>query len=57
MYIGVNMRKLLDFAESYPDKWHTFNGIDRATVNAVHSLDRLGLIEVNYYRQFRLLTR
>jgi len=44
--MGINMRNMLRFVMDYPG-WHTFDKRCRATVDAVKSLARLGLIEVN----------
>jgi DNA-binding MarR family transcriptional regulator len=42
------------FALSYPASWHTY-GKDRSTVNALHSLEAMGFIEISREtRQFRL---
>jgi len=49
--MGKNMKHALNFAKKYPG-WHTF-AKDRATVNAVHNLQRKGLIEINSFNQFR----
>jgi len=50
--MGKNMIRLLRFAIQFPS-WHTY-GKDRATVDAVKRLERLGFVEINEYRQFRL---
>jgi hypothetical protein len=51
--MGRHQLRLLKFAIKYHNEWHTF-GTDSTTVNAVKSLCRLGLLEVNEFRQFRL---
>lgn len=44
--MGENMKNMLRFLMDYPG-WHSFNKRCRATVDAVKSLERLELIEVN----------
>jgi hypothetical protein len=51
--MGRNMLRLLRFALKY-EGWHTY-GTDQSTVRALESLEALGLIEVNEYRQFRVI--
>lgn len=53
MRLNHDMTNALDFARRYPDKWHTFNQAEPATVAAVERLRDLGLVEVNSYGQFR----
>lgn len=50
--MGKHQLRLLKFAIKYSG-WNGF-GTDSSTVNAVRSLCRLGLLEVNEHRQFRL---
>jgi hypothetical protein len=50
--MGKHQLRLLKFAIRYRG-WHGF-GTDRTTTSAVRSLVRLGLLEVNEFRQFRL---
>ena len=45
--------RLLEFAIRYKG-WHSY-GTDTATVKTVKSLVKLGLLEINSYRQFRLI--
>ena len=49
--MGRHQLRLLKFALDYPG-WQP-HGTDRQTVRAVNSLARIGLIEVNPFRQFR----
>jgi hypothetical protein len=51
--MGRHQLRLLKFAIKYSG-WQGF-GTDASTVNAVRSLVRMGLLEVNEFRQFRLL--
>jgi len=53
MRLGKNMRHALEFAKKYAGKWQGFAS-DRATRNAIQSLQRQGLIEVNEFQQFRV---
>lgn len=53
--IGHNMAHALAFIEGCRG-WSTY-ATDRATVNAVKSLARRGLVEVNAYHQFRAVRR
>lgn len=53
MTIGKNMRHALDFATKHPG-WHDYNKKDRATVNAINSLEKLDLVQINFFRQFRV---
>ena len=50
--MGRHQLRLLKFAIKYSG-WNSF-GTDSSTMNAVRSLVRLGLLEVNEHRQFRL---
>ena len=50
--MGKNMLRMLRFAICYQD-WYTY-GKDRSTVDAVRRLEKLQLLEVNEFRQFRL---
>lgn len=51
--MGRHQLRLLKFAIHY-DGWHTY-GTDETTVRAIKSLVRLGLLETNEFRQFRLV--
>ena len=51
--MGRHMIRLLKFAIRYPG-WQSY-GKDRNTVNAVNRLAGMGFLEVNEYRQFRLV--
>lgn len=50
--MGRHQLRLLKFAIKYKG-WQGF-GTDVVTVSAVKSLVRMGLLEVNEFRQFRL---
>lgn len=50
--MGRHQLRLLQFAIRYPG-WHSY-GTDPITVRVVRSLESLGLIETNEFRQFRL---
>ena len=50
--MGRHQLRLLKFAIKYKG-WHGF-GMDSSTTNAIRSLVKLGLLEVNEHRQFRL---
>lgn len=50
--MGRHQLRLLKFAIKHKG-WQGF-GTDSTTVNAVKSLVRMGLLEVNEFRQFRL---
>jgi len=53
MRLGKNMKHALGFI-SRCSGWHTF-ARDRATVDAIKRLEKLGLVEVNFnYSMFRL---
>lgn len=49
--IGKNMKNALDFVNKYSG-WHSF-GKDRKTVNAIKRLEKIGLVKVNEFSQFR----
>ena len=49
---GHHQKHVLEFAFNNPG-WHTFHK-DRTTIQAINSLVKLGLVEVNEYGQFRL---
>jgi hypothetical protein len=51
--MGRHQLRLLKFAIKYRG-WQGF-GTDSSTTNAVRSLVRMGLLEVNEFRQFRLV--
>ena len=53
--MGRHQLRLLKFALRFPSSWHSY-GKDRATVDALNSLAGYGLIELNTFRQFRLIT-
>jgi Mn-dependent DtxR family transcriptional regulator len=50
--LGTNMRHALKFYATYKEL-HCF-ATDRATVNAVNSLARLGLVKINQYHQAKI---
>lgn len=50
--MGKNMKRMLLFAIRYRG-WHSW-AKDRSTCDAVKRLKRLGFIETNEFRQFRL---
>lgn len=52
--MGKHVLSMLKFAIKYPG-WQGYDRRDRATVRAVRSLVRDGLIEVNEFYQFRLI--
>ena len=49
--LGKNMTACMLFANTYPH-WHGFSK-DRSTQEAVKRLHKIGLLEVNEFRQFR----
>jgi hypothetical protein len=52
--MGRHQLRLLRFAIKYSQQWHTY-GTDKATVKAINSLERMGLITVDRaMRQFKL---
>ncbi len=53
--MGKNQLAMLRFAIAYAG-WHSY-AKNRATTDAVKSLEQLGLIEVNKFHQFRLMLR
>jgi len=53
--IGYRMQRVLDFARRNPE-WHSFDS-RRATKSAVERLRRRGLVEVNEFKQFRIVDR
>lgn len=53
MKLGKNMKHALSFAKKV-NGWVTY-GKDRATVDAIERLFRLGLIRKNRYRQFKIV--
>lgn len=55
MRLGRNEKHAIEFIRRV-NGWHTYSG-DRATLDAVRSLARKGLVELNQYRQFRSLTK
>ena len=52
MGLGRHQLRLLKFAMRYQG-WQSY-GTDRSTVDAVHALSGMGLVEINDHRQFRL---
>lgn len=53
MRLGSNMLRTLKFAIKHQDEWCIFAN-NRATRNAIKSLEQLGLIKVNDSGQFKL---
>lgn len=49
--LGKNMKHALEFANKHKG-WHSY-AKDRATVQAIQRLEKLGLIKTNIYRQFK----
>jgi hypothetical protein len=45
--MGKNMKHAFEFATKYPG-WHYF-ARDRATINAIHSLYRRGLVQIKQH--------
>ena len=54
MRLGKNMKHALNFAKRYP-KWHSYAEYCRPTIDALNKLEKLGLIEINSFRQFRII--
>jgi hypothetical protein len=50
-HLGKNMRHALTFAQKHSG-WHTYNVTQRATMSAINSLAKLGLVQVNEFNQF-----
>lgn len=53
MKLGKNEKRAVEFSKKYKG-WHTFSN-DRATKNAMKSLERKRLIEVNSFGQFKYI--
>lgn len=51
--LGKNMKDALNFVKKNKG-WHSFNKKCRATVNAIKSLQRRGLVNVNEFNQYSL---
>jgi len=51
--MGKHVLRLLKFALCYPG-WHSYYA-ERETLNAIRRLVKLGLIEVNKFKQFRIV--
>ena len=51
--MGKHQLRLLKFALRFPSNWHTY-GTDPSIVSAINSLSRMGLLDLNEYRQFRI---
>ena len=45
-HLGKNQKHLLDFANKYPQHWHTYKHKCAATKSAVNSLAEMGIIEM-----------
>lgn len=56
--IGRNMRHLLDFMDKYPDgRRFSFAYRDRATASAIKTLERHGMIRVDWVTNQVILPR